>query len=69
MIPDYALGFTSIGLPVENTLIFAPAATFARVQLRNFCLSAKDQAFSLFDGFPGQPDTGPNEIYGMIIFP
>jgi len=30
---------------------YAPAAPFARVRLRNFCLKAKDQASLPHDGF------------------
>jgi hypothetical protein len=57
-----------LGAPSNATWYhFAPAATFARVRLRNFCFSAKDRAFSSLDGCPGQPDTGSNEIFGIIL--
>ncbi len=61
----YPLNFIGIGLPAENPLRQTWAAPFARVRLRNLCLSTKKQAFSPLDGFAPQTDTGSDEIYGL----
>jgi hypothetical protein len=65
-IPDHALGFTGIGLPVENTLISLLRLHSLAFGFETLAFWQKAELSRRSTVFQGQPDTGSNEILGFM---
>jgi hypothetical protein len=64
--PSYALGYTGIRLPLENTLITLHRLHSLAFGFETFAFGQKTKLSCLSTVFQGQPDTGSNEISGII---
>jgi hypothetical protein len=64
--PSYALGFTGIRLPLENTLVTLQRLHSLAFGFETFAFRQNTKLSCLSTVFQGQPDIGSNEISGII---
>jgi|WetSurMetagenome_2_1015567.scaffolds.fasta_scaffold744658_2 hypothetical protein len=67
-VPSYALGFTDIRLPLENTLITLQRLHSLAFGFETFIFQAKDQAFLPLNGFPGNLISVQMKYMGLMQF-
>jgi hypothetical protein len=65
--PIYALGFTDIRLPLENTLVTLQRLHSLAFGFETFAVRQKTKLSCLSTVFQGQPDIGSNEISEIKI--
>jgi hypothetical protein len=68
MNSSYALGFTGIRLPLENTLVTLQRLHSLAFGFETFAFRQKTKLSCLSTVFQEQPDIGSNEISGIKCF-